>query len=109
MNYAVCYYLLLQCLFETLEDSLKELLEKMSPEASDEGIPEDKAIYKKWKDVIDYKTMSADEIRAEIRRKLEYTCPRAEKTIEFLKDADLSYYMDEAILRAEALFDNSEE
>ena len=104
MNYAVCYYLLLQCLFETMEESLKELLERMSPEYSEDGIPSDEKIYKKWKDVIDYKTMNADEIRKAIKRKLEFTYHKAEKTIEFLEDADLSYYLDEAILRAEALF-----
>ncbi len=100
-NYLICYYILQQCMFETLEDDLTILLSKMSPELTDDGRPADEKIYKRWKNTIDADTMSIDEITKAIAHRLELTAYDFKKTIKLLKSGDMEYYLYQAKERAE--------
>lgn len=100
-NYLICYYILQQCMFETLEDDLTILLSKMSPESTEDGTPADEKTYKRWKNTINVDTMNLDEIRKAISHRLELTAYDCSKTIELLKTGDIDYYLYQAKERAE--------
>ena len=100
-NYLICYYILQQCLFETLEDDIAQLLSKMSPESTDDGTPADPKTYQRWYKVIDSDNMNDDEIKNKIAHRLELTAFEVPKTIELLQNTDISYYIYQARERAE--------
>lgn len=102
-NYLICYYILRQCLFETLEDDLAKLLGEISPELWEEGNTEENRIYRKWSGVIDTGTMSGEEIRSSLIEALAGTGKTMTKTIAHLRDADMEYYLSSAEEQAENL------
>ncbi len=104
-NYLICYFILRQCLFETLEDDLSELLKEISPELweNQNGKPENMIVYEQWKNVIDSGKMSADDVRSSIISALECCGLSLEKTISHLKNADMSYYLSTASEMADEL------
>ncbi len=101
-NYLICYYILQQCLFETLEDDLAVLLTKMSPESTGDGTPADAKTYDRWKNVIDINTMNNREIRQKIAHRLELTAYEVSKTIDLLQNRDdIDHYYEQAKERTE--------
>lgn len=100
-NYLICYYILQQCLFETLEDDIAVLLSKMSPESTDDGTPADMKTFQRWEKVIDADNMTGDEIKNKIAHRLELTAYDVPKTIDFLKNTDIEYYLYQARNRAD--------
>ena len=100
-NYLVCYYILQQCMFETLEDSLCELLNRISPELWEDGKPTDEQLYNEWSSIIDTEKTTVSRMQKSISEKLSDLEGDFEKTLSVLNGKSFEYYYLQAIERAE--------
>ena len=102
-NYLICYFVLRQCLFETLEDDLADLLSEISPELWENSSDGNNELCRRWAGVINADIMSGEEIRASLIDALANTGKSLSKTISHLRNADMQYYLSSAEELAENL------
>ena len=57
--------------------------------------------FQRWEKVIDADNMTGDEIKNKIAHRLELTAYDVPKTIDFLKNTDIEYYLYQARNRAD--------
>lgn len=100
-NYLICYYILQQVMFETLEEDLSVLLTKISPELWENGKPADKALFDTWSSIIDADKMTPAQMQTELSAKLSEMDMSLEKTISVISSDSFEYYLSQAYERAE--------
>ena len=100
-NYLICYYILQQCLFESLEEDLGELLNIISPELWKNGKPSDEDVFKDWKSVIDTEKMTVEDMKKSLSEKLSGLGMELEKTMKIIDSEDFEYFISQAKERAE--------
>ena len=99
-NYLICYYILQQCLFESLEEDLSELLGRISPELWENGKPSDEAVFKDWNSVTDTRKMTVEEMKKSLSDKLSALGKELEKTIKIIGSDNFEYFLSQAKERA---------
>ena len=95
-NYLICFYVLQQCLYESLEDDLAVLLEKISPELWEDGKPEDKDTFRKWSNVLNTEKMTVCEMQERLAAELESMGDGFEKTVRIIKGKSFEYFISQA-------------
>ena len=106
-NYLVCYYILQQCLYESLEDNLAALLGKISPELWENGKVIDPDIFREWNSVLDIDNMTVKQLQEKLAEKLDTLGTGFEKTISIVKESSFEYFLSQAKERMyEYLCDN---
>ena len=100
-NYLICFYILQQCLYESLEEDIVVLLNKLSPELWEDEIPGDGALFDEWKSIIDDEKMTEKQIQSSLVEHIENLGLDIAKTIGILKGDSFSYYLLQARESAE--------
>ena len=95
-NYLVCYYILQQCLYESLEDNLAALLGKISPELWENGKVIDPDIFREWNSVLDIDNMTVKQLQEKLAEKLDTLGTGFEKTISIVKESSFEYFLSQA-------------
>lgn len=99
-NYFICYFILQQCLFETLEDDLSKLLCIISPELWENGKPSDSMVFQEWNCLIDRENMTVSQIQKNLSEKLNSLSGDFHKTITVINGENFEYYLSQAEERA---------
>ncbi len=107
-NYLVCYYILQQCMFETLEEDLSELLQRISPELWEGGTCTDPVLHSEWEQVLDCTAMTEQEMQTALSRKLTGEGKELQKTIKVIQGENFAYYLAQAKERAEEWLEEQE-